>query len=362
MDCFSSFLTQVKFMTKLIIFWLNERKFAEILTIMEEDWNDCCNSDINMRETTCKAKLAGRITNAMFTLHTLTIVGYSVGIFLADVDVTDHQSELPLLLKVNLPININTERRYKTLLSAQFIHLILSGCGTGLLNALLLTLILHIGGQMDILCCWLNEFVIKENEERGESVITTNKIIQKHQRIINFVEYIEDMYTYIALLQFTLNTVLICSLGFLIVTAIGSPDATEQIMRTLLFYTVTNLEAFIFCFAGEYLKNKSKAIGNAAYYSAWYEMKPENSRNLILIILRAQKQLTLTVGKIMDLSLESFTDAIGSPNALEQILKSLLFYTITNLEAFIFCFAGEYLSNKVSYNDIYDNDKELTSR
>lgn len=78
--------------------------------------------------------------------------------------------------------------------------------------------ILHIGGQMDILCCWLNEFVIKENEERGESVITTNKIIQKHQRIINFVEYIEDMYTYIALLQFTLNTVLICSLGFLIVT------------------------------------------------------------------------------------------------------------------------------------------------
>lgn len=117
------------------------RKFAEILTIMEEDWNDCCNSDINMRETTCKAKLAGRITNAMFTLHTLTIVGYSVGIFLADVDVTDHQSELPLLLKVNLPININTERRYKTLLSAQFIHLILSGCGTGLLNALLLTLV-----------------------------------------------------------------------------------------------------------------------------------------------------------------------------------------------------------------------------
>lgn len=38
--------------------------------------------------------------------------------------------------------------------------------------------------------------------------------------------------------------------------AIGSPDATEQIVRSLLFYTVTNLEAFIFCYAGEYLKNK----------------------------------------------------------------------------------------------------------
>lgn len=112
-----------------------------MLMIMEEDWNDCNNSDINMRETRCKAKLAGRITNAMFTLHTLTIVGYSIGIFLADVDVTDHQSELPLLLKVTLPIDINTTRRYKTLLYAQFVHLVLSGCGTGLLNALLLTLV-----------------------------------------------------------------------------------------------------------------------------------------------------------------------------------------------------------------------------
>lgn len=44
----------------------------------------------------------------------------------------------------------------------------------------------------------------------------------------------------------------------LILQAIGSPDATEQIVRSLLFYTVTNLEAFIFCFAGEYLKNKVK--------------------------------------------------------------------------------------------------------
>ncbi|XP_070150840.1 uncharacterized protein [Polyergus mexicanus] len=323
MDCFSSFLTQVKFMTKLIIFWLNEQKFAEILTIMAEDWNDCCNNNINMRETTCKAKLAGRITNAMFTLHTLTIVGYSIGIFLADVDVTDHQSELPLLLKVTLPVDIKTKRRYKMLLSVQFIHLILSGCGTGLLNALLLTLILHTGGQIDILRCWLNELVTKENEEGGETFVTTNKIIRKHQRIINFAECIENMYTYIALLQFALNTVLICSLGFLIVTAIGSPDATKQIVRTLLFYTVTNLEAFIFCFAGEYLKNKSKAIGNAAYYSAWYKMKPKNSRNLIFVILRAQKQLTLTVGKIMDLSLESFTDIMKASGSYLSVLLAM---------------------------------------
>ncbi|KAF3054407.1 Odorant receptor 351 [Nylanderia fulva] len=277
MDCFSSFLTQVKYMTKLIIFWWNERspKFND----NGEDWNDCNNSDINMRETRCKAKLAGRITNAMFTLHihTLTIVGYSIGVFLADVDIDDHQSELPLLLKVVLPIDINTKQRYKTLLYVQFVHLILSGCGTG-----------------------------------GELGVTTNEIIRNHQKVIKFAEYIENMYTYIALLQFTLNTVLICSLAFLIVTAIGSPDAVELIMRTLYFYTVTNLEAFIFCYAGEYLKNKVSYMG----------IMIDNFffRNLIFIILRAQKQLTLTVGKIMDLSLESFTDIMKASGSYLSVL------------------------------------------
>jgi len=116
--------------------------------MMAEDWNDCADSDVNMRETACKAKLADRITNAMFTLHTLTIVAYSIGILLADVDITN-QSELPLLLKVELPIDINTKRMYKMLLTMQFVHLIMSGCGTGLLNALLLTLVRKL--QRDVL-------------------------------------------------------------------------------------------------------------------------------------------------------------------------------------------------------------------
>ncbi|XP_011631562.1 odorant receptor 4-like isoform X1 [Pogonomyrmex barbatus] len=321
MDCFSSFLTQVKFTVKLIVFWLNERKFLEVLTMMAEDWNDCTDNNVNMRETACKAKLANRITNAMFTLHTITIVAYSIGILLADVDVTA-QSEVPLLLKVELPININTKRKYKMLLAMQFVHLIMAGCGNGLLNTLLLTLTFHVGGQMDILRCWLN--VPIGNKERSESISNmTSKIIRKHQKIINFSEYIEDLYTYIALVQFTSNTVLICSLGFLIITAIGSPDATEHIVRSLLFYIVTNLEAFIFCYAGEYLKNKSKAIGMAAYNSAWYEMKPENSRNLIFVILRAQKQLTLTVGKIMDLSLESFTNIMKASGSYLSVLLAM---------------------------------------
>ncbi|XP_011706135.1 PREDICTED: putative odorant receptor 92a, partial [Wasmannia auropunctata] len=92
---------------------------------------------------------------------------------------------------------------------------------------------------------------------------------------------------------------LICSLGFLIVTVI---DAMEQIIKCIIFFTITNLEAFMFCYAGEYLINKSREIGFAAYNCALYNLKSKDSRILLFIILRSQKQLTLTAGKVVDLS------------------------------------------------------------
>ncbi|XP_032669860.1 odorant receptor 13a-like [Odontomachus brunneus] len=324
-DCLSSFIAQLKLITKFSVFWLNQRKFIKILTMMAEDWHDSANNDVSMRETICKAKLSSRITNAMVTLHALAIVTYSSGMILADVDTNDGESAPPLLLKVEVPIDIHSQLRYKVLVTAQFTYLLIAGCGAGLVNALLLTLILHVGGQIDILRGWLTELVPGDNEhrEKHESVIAmTKKIIQKHQKIIIFSKHIEDLYTYITLVQFASNTLLMCVLGFLTVTSIGNSEAAG-VGKSLLFYTVTTLEAFVFCFAGEYLKNKSKEVGIAAYDSAWYKLKPEISRILILVILRAQKQLTLTAGKMMDLSLESFANIMKASASYMSVMFAM---------------------------------------
>ncbi|EFN63143.1 hypothetical protein EAG_12882, partial [Camponotus floridanus] len=51
----------------------------------------------------------------------------------------------------------------------------------------------------------------------------------------------------------------------------------------------------------------SRAIEFATYNCPWYNLKSKDIRILLFIILRSQKELTLTAGKIMDLSLKSFT-------------------------------------------------------
>jgi len=108
---------------------------------MIEDWNDCANDVISTRETICKARLANRITNAIFILHVLTALGYSIGIFLANFGITDQQSEPSLLFKVELPVNTSINYIYNTVLGMQFVHLTMLSCGIGLLNALLLVLV-----------------------------------------------------------------------------------------------------------------------------------------------------------------------------------------------------------------------------
>lgn len=66
---------------------------------------------------------------------------------------------------------------------------------------------------------WLTQLVPRKNEDKHESITAaTSKIIQKHQKIITFSQNIENLYSYIALIQFVSNTIMICSLAYVIVT------------------------------------------------------------------------------------------------------------------------------------------------
>lgn len=147
----------------------------------------------------------------------------------------------------------------------------------------------------------------------------------------------------------------------LILQAIGDNQNFSMLARSLLFYVVINLEAFIFCFAGEYLSIKvgrisrsanfdrrragrsqffvrfhasrsasslpvfqSNMIGDAAYESLWYDLPPSETRILLLLIMRSQKQLTITVGRFTNLSLQQFANVSFTSVSLREIVHSEL--------------------------------------
>ncbi|XP_024891708.1 odorant receptor 4-like [Temnothorax curvispinosus] len=277
-----------------------------------------------MLTTKCNAKLSQRFTNITVILYLTNVTLFSSNIFIKDMDdvITSNVSTRSLIIDMDLPFDINRRFVYESVIIVQFLHLLVCANGMGLINALLINLILHISGQIDILRKSVLELFPKENKcSTNRSMV--KRVIKKHQTIITFSEHIEDLYSYMSMVLFISDTFLICCLGFTMVTSIGRPNASESIIRNFLFYLAVNIEVFIFCFAGEYLSAKSKSIGDAAYESLWYESDSRNGRNVLLLIMRSQNQLTITIGNIANLSLEQFSGILKASASYISVLLAM---------------------------------------
>ncbi|XP_072750442.1 odorant receptor 4-like isoform X1 [Anoplolepis gracilipes] len=324
MDLLGETMAYTIVLIKIVILWYKQRTFNKILAMMAIDWEKCPSSEVSMFTMTWNAKLSRRFANMSLILYSVAVIFYSSNIVVKHTydNKISNTSTRPLVLNMKLPFDFNRTYVYELTIIIQFIHLMLCSCVTGILNALLINLILHLGSQIDILCEWLTE-IFPMKKKSNPNYFMVKKIIKKHQRIITFSEHIENLYSNIALALFVSDTLIICCLGFVIVASIGTPDAIRIIIKTLFFYFVMNMEAFAYCFAGEYLSNKSKNIGDAAYNSFWYESNSKNGRIILLLIMRSQKQLTITIGKVVNLSLERFSSMLKASGSYISVLLAM---------------------------------------
>ncbi|XP_011694608.1 PREDICTED: odorant receptor 85b-like [Wasmannia auropunctata] len=150
-------------------------------------------------------------------------------------------------------------------------------------------------------------------------------LIERHQRIISLSNSINSYFSFVALIQFVWNTVVICCVGIMIVISLGTDVEGKSglLMQSIIPYIAVTLEAFVFCFAGEYLSTKSKSISDAVYETLWYDLSASECRVLLLIIIRSQKRLTITAGKVMDLTLEGFTTVMKASASYMSILHAM---------------------------------------
>ncbi|KAF3054418.1 Odorant receptor 146 [Nylanderia fulva] len=324
MDGVSSAMTYSLLLIKLVILWANQRTFSDILQMMAVDWQNCDLTECGLRITTNRARLSHRVSNWLIGLQLGAVVLYSCGVLAGNAGDVEKMnvSSREHILKMKLPFMINTFPVYALVMIFEFCHLSICACGMSIVNSLIVTLIVHIGGQIDVFCDWLMKAFSKNMMLKVDG-ITLKMLIVKHQRIIEFSQRIETLYTYIALMLFVSDTIIICCIGFIIITSIGTPGGFPVLVRSILYYFVMNLEAFIYCFAGEYLSTKSRMIGDAAYNSLWYDVMPKQSRTVHFVILRSQKQLSITIGKVMDLSLERFTSIMKASASYISVLMAM---------------------------------------
>ncbi|XP_011694673.1 PREDICTED: odorant receptor 2a-like [Wasmannia auropunctata] len=208
---------------------------------------------------------------------------------------------------------------FECILVWQIFYLITLASVVGMINALLATLILHVGGQIDIMRQAIME--VHSNDEISTALTVLSDLIHRHRKIINLSDDIENLFSTIGLLQFLWNTLIICCMGVVIILALALNNK-GVLIKSLFPYTAKTLEVFVFCYAGEFLSFKSKLISDAVYEAHWYNMVPSDSRILLFIMMRSQKRLTITAGKCFDLTLEGFMNVMKASVSYMSVLHA----------------------------------------
>ncbi|KAL0134005.1 hypothetical protein PUN28_001126 [Cardiocondyla obscurior] len=124
-------------------------------------------------------------------------------------------------------------------------------------------------------------------------------------------------------MQVVWKTLVICCLGFIIIISLHNDTDVLVFVKAILAYIAVMIEAFIICFAGEYLSLKNKSVADAAYESLWYDMPPNQSKIISFMIMRSQRRLSITAGKMMDMSFEALTTIMKTAASYVSVLNAL---------------------------------------
>ncbi|XP_016915037.1 odorant receptor 85b-like [Apis cerana] len=292
---------------KLIILWFNYRTLHNILIVVFEDWNNRVLTHKKKQFMIDNTYLCSRISNFLFGIYSMTCILYSISTMLISNDTNNTNNQLilnnkKLLLKMKFPFDFTIFPLYEFIIIAQFVFEYSVAFTAGMLMAFSAALVLHIGSQIDITCQEIIE--IPSNKEEISYVL--KNIIIKHQRILRLSENVKYLFLYTSLIQFLSNILVICFLGFILVNALGTEKGSTIFIKCFPYYIAANCEAFILCYTGEYLMFKNESIIEAVYNMLWYNLNPQDSRIILLILIQAQRQLTLSAGNFVTLSAETF--------------------------------------------------------
>ncbi|KAJ3656608.1 hypothetical protein Zmor_015673 [Zophobas morio] len=143
--------------------------------------------------------------------------------------------------------------------------------------------------------------------------------VSHHNIIIEFVEKVEKVYSCVAFTQFSASVLVICICCFKLSRI--SPFSMSFVWMVTFLCTMLS-EIFLYSFFGTTLYEENQTLIQAVYMGKWYEYDLKSRRALIILMERSRRPMNVTAGKILDLSLETFTTILRRAYSLLAVLKN----------------------------------------
>ncbi|EGI58733.1 Putative odorant receptor 13a, partial [Acromyrmex echinatior] len=199
-----------------------------------------------------------------------------------------------------------------TILGHQAGYAIPSTCN----DILLLGIILHICGQMELLKIEFTNYN-GENKDMKEFEALTSR----HCYLMEHAELLIDVISFVLLVQLLISCLIICLVGFQLILALKLHDAVI-IMKTTSVLSALLLQLFSYSFVGDYLKRQMEDIAHSIYSCNWYYFPLKLMRNVLFVIMRSQQPVQLLAGKCVVVTIETYMSILKNSFSYLSVLRT----------------------------------------
>ncbi|XP_024870022.1 odorant receptor 4-like [Temnothorax curvispinosus] len=144
--------------------------------------------------------------------------------------------------------------------------------------------------------------------------------IQKHRDALRFARCLETVYTNAFFVEVGL---IILAMSMSALQATNGTLTPHLAIRHSAYIIAQLLHLYMACWFGQQVIDHSDHVYTSTYRGEWYEASPKSRKLLNMIMLRSTSPCTLTVGKIMILSLPSFSAVVRASVSYFTVLRSV---------------------------------------
>ncbi|XP_077259758.1 uncharacterized protein LOC143896080 [Temnothorax americanus] len=313
-------LPLVSMTMKLIIMWRKKAALAPILYMIAKDW-----LKLNSNEERKIMIRCARIPRMIIICGFVIMFGSFILLFILPcfgitvryiTNVTDPGKPLPL--QTYYFYDTDTSPYFELTFAAQCVTLMVSAMGYTAIDSMFGLLVFHVCGQLEN----LKGRLMTSSEKNPNFDHVLANAVMDHVRLIRCVRIIENTFTLMLLGLFLYFGTLFSVYGFSLVTVITDGRHLSFLRLSSLVTVLVNIFAHmcLYCVVGECLITQCEGVYQAVCEYRWYELKPKQARNIILLMTRANKPLNVTVGKIFPLTMNSFCSLLKTSGGYISVL------------------------------------------
>nr|QXE93222.1 odorant receptor 42 [Eucryptorrhynchus scrobiculatus] len=132
-------------------------------------------------------------------------------------------------------------------------------------------------------------------------IFKVKELIRQHQNIIKFATKLNDGIKNIIFIEYILASVNVAAALLHILTLEFSGEMIFSIFHFLLLL----VQIFILAFTAQEINTQSFNISNAVYESSWIDQSEAIKRMKLIMLMRAQKPLAISIGPFRPMNIEA---------------------------------------------------------